>query len=238
MQRMQMSSLPAYRMNKFQMVTNTLLAIACTLSLTTTSFAEPQNLAQLTHEVMAYHDSGEYQKELTEAIIHARNYVMTRVKTNQKASRPEKLAIILDIDETSLSNYDKMAARHFVANKEQLHKEILAADAPAIQPMLSFYQEALAHGITVFFVTGRKESERQATAKNLKLAGYQQWAGIYLKPENYDKPSIIPFKSQTRAAIANRGYTIIATIGDQFSDLAGGYAEKGFKLPNPYYYLP
>ena len=31
------------------------------------------------------------------------------------------------------------------------------------------------------------------------------------------------------------GYTIIANLGDQESDLAGGYAEKTFKLPNPFY---
>ena len=38
--------------------------------------------------------------------------------------------------------------------------------------------------------------------------------------------------------IAERGYTIIFSMGDQDSDLAGGYAERTFKLPNPVYYLP
>jgi acid phosphatase len=28
---------------------------------------------------------------------------------------------------------------------------------------------------------------------------------------------------------------IIANMGDQASDLAGGHAEKTFKLPNPFY---
>ena len=27
-------------------------------------------------------------------------------------------------------------------------------------------------------------------------------------------------------------------VGDQFSDLQGGYADKALKLPNPTYYLP
>jgi hypothetical protein len=27
-------------------------------------------------------------------------------------------------------------------------------------------------------------------------------------------------------------------MGDQESDLSGGYAEKTFKLPNPVYFLP
>jgi len=35
-----------------------------------------------------------------------------------------------------------------------------------------------------------------------------------------------------------KGYTIIANIGDQYSDLVGGYAEGEFKLPDPMYYIP
>ena len=34
------------------------------------------------------------------------------------------------------------------------------------------------------------------------------------------------------------GFTIILSVGDQESDLKGGYAERTFKLPNPVYYLP
>jgi hypothetical protein len=30
-----------------------------------------------------------------------------------------------------------------------------------------------------------------------------------------------------------RGFTIVANIGDQASDLANGHAERAFKLPNP-----
>ena len=30
----------------------------------------------------------------------------------------------------------------------------------------------------------------------------------------------------------------LETIGDQWSDLLGGHAERAYKLPNPMYYLP
>jgi HAD superfamily, subfamily IIIB (Acid phosphatase) len=33
------------------------------------------------------------------------------------------------------------------------------------------------------------------------------------------------------------GYTIILSVGDQESDLKGGYAERVFKLPNPVCFL-
>ncbi len=46
-------------------------------------------------------------------------------------------------------------------------------------------------------------------------------------------------KARARAAVErNEGYRIIASIGDQWSDLEGGSAERVFKLPNPFYQIP
>ena len=215
--------------------------ILMTLSITLFSsalYSEPPNLGLLHKVVIDYHDSGLYQQEIANKIEQAQQFILKQVALNQKNKHPRQLALILDIDETSLSNYDKMVQRNFTGNKEQIHKEILAANDPVIQPTLALYKEAIIHGVKVFFVTGRKESEREATEKNLINAGYSNWSGLYMRPDNYALPSIIPFKSQTRAMISKQGYTIIAAIGDQYSDFRGGYTLKGFKLPNPYYYLP
>lgn len=217
-----------------QLVTQTLLSLVLAFSFLTPSYSEPENLGLLTQKIKKYHDSGRYQQELTQAIEEARGYIIEQAKAN----KDKKLALVLDIDETSLSNYDKMVTRNFVGTTQQIHDEILAGDAPVIEPMLSLYQEALKYGINVFFVTGRQESQRYATHKNLVAAGYTKWAGLYLRPNQYPNPSIIPFKAQSRKTISDKGYTIIASIGDQYSDIKGGYAQKGFKLPNPYYYLP
>lgn len=208
------------------------------LSLASTCCAEPNNLALLTHEVKTYHDSGVYEKELAQAILEAENYILQQAALNSKDKTAKKLAIVLDIDETSLSNYNYMVKRHFIANHKQLHKEMDAADAPAIRPTLSLYNKVRQQGVAVFFVTGRPQIELNATESNLLRAGYKDWSGLYLKPDNYKQGSIIPFKSQIRKSITEKGYTIIASIGDQYSDIKGGYAQKGFKLPNPYYYLP
>ena len=37
---------------------------------------------------------------------------------------------------------------------------------------------------------------------------------------------------------SSEGYTIVANIGDQPSDLDGGFAERTFLLPNPFYRIP
>lgn len=224
-------------MKKNQLVISTFFAITLSIFLSNTSVAEPANLALLKQEITVYHDSGDYQKELTKIIRKARNYTIERAKQNAQLAQPKKLAVVLDIDETSLSNYSHLVSHEFTTTHAQWRKYVRVANAPAIKPMLAFYKDAIKHNVAIFFVTGRKESERTATVRNLKQAGFHDWAALYLKPEDYNKPSVIPFKSQTRAVISKLGYTIIASIGDQESDLKGGYAEKTFKLPNPYYYI-
>lgn len=104
--------------------------------------------------------------------------------------------------------------------------------------MLALYNDLLQQKVAVFFVTGRSEKLKKPTENNLKKAGYKEWSGIFFKPDNYNDASIVPFKTQARTKISQEGYTIVASIGDQKSDLDGGYAEETFKLPNPYYYLP
>jgi hypothetical protein len=50
--------------------------------------------------------------------------------------------------------------------------------------------------------------------------------------------SAADFKSPQRAAIEAEGYTIVANIGDQPSDLAGGHSQQTFLLPDPFYRIP
>ena len=53
-----------------------------------------------------------------------------------------------------------------------------------------------------------------------------------------DNRSVIALQVGRARKIAEQGYTIIANVGDQASDLAGGYAERAYKLPNPFYFIP
>ncbi len=225
-------------MNKLKVTTHAFFAITCAFIIHSKSFAEPANHGLLMAEIKAYHDSGEYEKELCLAITRADRYIQHRAEANAQQAKPQKLAIVLDIDETSLSYYNYIVAHDFTYNKKVWEHELQTTDAPAIKPMLSLYHDAQQHDVAVFFVTGRTQSMQKATERNLKSAGYQNWAELYLKPNNYKQPSAIPYKAQARADITKKGYTIIASLGDQKSDLIGGYAEKTFKLPNPYYYIP
>ena len=51
-------------------------------------------------------------------------------------------------------------------------------------------------------------------------------------------PNVSIYKTSQRIAIEQVPKTIIANIGDQYSDLVGLHAERTFKLPNPFYFIP
>jgi acid phosphatase len=107
----------------------------------------------------------------------------------------------------------------------------------ALQPTVALVRRARELGVAVFFITGRPSELRAATERNLREQGYA-WDGVVLQPTGAHADRAASFKAPERQRIAERGYTIILNMGDQESDLEGGYAERTFKLPNPVYFLP
>jgi predicted secreted acid phosphatase len=199
-------------------------------------------------ELRKYQESGQYDRDLAAAVRPAEVWLA------QQAKRKGKLAIVLDIDETSLSNWPVINADDFgfiPAGPCDLSKSDLpqgpcgwlvwinqARDQP-IAPTLELYRQARKQGIAVFFVTGRPESLRNASERNLRAAGYDGWSALVMNPGNLPRlHSAADYKAPARKKIAGQGYTIVLNMGDQDSDLAGGCAERKVKLPNPFYYVP
>lgn len=225
-------------MKKISIIINGLFVIACVFSMHTRSFAEPANFGQLLTEIKEYHDTGLYSKEIEKTIHLAQQFLDKRVLQTTPKHTTQRLALVLDIDETSLSSYDLMLKRQFVATPEVLYNEFKSAEDTVIEPTLSLYNDAIRHGVAVFFITGRVESLRQATEINLHNAGYANWSGIYFRADDKADEPTATYKARMRSLIEQQGYTIVASIGDQTSDLVGGHAEQTFKLPNPYYFIP
>lgn len=225
-------------MKKNNVVLNTFFVIFCATWVQAKSFAEPANLTHYKATLQVYHDSGAYDRELQNVAENANRYLLKRVELNEHLEHPQKLAMVFDIDETVLTNYTRMQARDFSSTKQFVYNDFLAAEGKPIAPVHALYEQALAHHVAVFFITGRGQRFQVPTEKNLLATGYGHWTGLYFRHNNDRTPSNIPFKSQTRANIEQQGYTIVAAIGDQLSDLRGGHTEKEFKLPNPYYYVP
>jgi acid phosphatase len=219
------------------------LFISCSLlALCSTALyaTEPQNL-QITKDILVnYHDSGAYEEDIKAVTYKAQNYLSAVVAEQQKQNSKEKLAVVFDIDETVLSNYDYMQKLNFGGKATEIINLIEDGKSPAIPATLALYQQAKSENIHIFFITGRTDTAeiRKNTADNLHTVGFDKYDGLILKPVNYKEATVSTYKTAARKKITDQGYHIVLNIGDQMSDLNGGYADRTYKLPDPYYYIP
>ena len=198
------------------------------------------NLDILKNQVRQYHDCkctcGCYAHDLD--LQAGRAIAFLRKRAAQK--RPnEKLAMVLDIDETALSNYEELLQSGFNYTQRDWNVWLDTAKAPAIPGTLRLYKEAQRLGVSIFFITGRPESQREVTERNLSAQGYTNRQQLILRPASAAAQSTAAYKSSMRAQIVGEAYKIVLNVGDQWSDLKGTpEAEVSVKYPNPYYLIP
>jgi HAD superfamily, subfamily IIIB (Acid phosphatase) len=213
----------------------------------------PINIGLLARQLVVYRCT-DYMKDVANTVAGASDWV------RQRAPQVENPAVVLDIDETSLSNWDLIYHDQFAyvpAGACDLSSTIpcgwrdwfLSAQAVALQPTLEFFRLAKTLNnknggkVAIFFVTGRSDEPpmRTATEENLRKVGYDTWERLYMRPVPRSRDFVSVYKTEARKEI-EKHYTIIANLGDQFSDLIGDpdndHAEKCFKIPDPFYFIP
>ena len=205
--------------------------------------SQPPNVGDAKIRALSYHDSGAYARDLAIVAEQAARWITGR------AAEVQRPALVLDIDETALSNWEVIKLDDFGrpilgpcdpasggpcgwAAWDQLGRD------PAIEPTLRVFREARDLHVTIFFITGRPEDQRAATERNLRKVGFNGYAQLFMVPKGAHFASASDFKAPIRAEIEGRGYVIIANMGDQPSDLLGGHAERNYLLPDPFYRVP
>ncbi|MEU8529895.1 MULTISPECIES: HAD family acid phosphatase [Streptomyces] len=153
-----------------------------------------------------------WRHDVATVVDEARPYIEKR---SENAGR-EKQAIVLDIDNSSL---------------ETDFHPFWELPTPAIPEVRALVADAHERGVAVFFVTARPGIIYSLTDWNLKQAGYPV-DGLYVRslPDLFAEVST--YKTAKRAEIEAKGYTIIANIGNNTTDIVGGHAERAFKLPD------
>jgi hypothetical protein len=204
---------------------------------------QPANIGDLKTEATGYYESGAYLTDLQLATAPAVSWI------DEEAPRVQRPAVVFDIDETALSNWEAIKANDFGRVIDGPCVQLpqgpcgwqawdQTARSTVITPTLEVFNAARDRGAAVFFITGRPESQRAATERNLAATGYTGYTRLIMEPVGVQFASAADFKAPQRAAIEEQGYTIIANLGDQPSDLDGGFAERTYLLPNPFYRIP
>jgi acid phosphatase len=191
----------------------------------TKNVARPRNIGDLKAALRHYHDN-EYPNDLTEAASRAEAFLPAACGKNE--------AVVLDVDETVLSNWQILKTDDFGYSPQRWNAYVEEGNSPAIPGMPSFYNEAIARGCAVFFITMRPESERSVTEHNLGKY-YTKWQQLIMKPDGAANLSAAVFKSTQRGELVRKGWRILLNVSDQPSDLLGGFADHRVLLPNPFY---
>ncbi|MDH6214554.1 HAD family acid phosphatase [Streptomyces pseudovenezuelae] len=190
------------------------LAVTAVSASALVALAAPANAATTTTSTAAAAEDVGYatwQTDCQAVMDQALPYLKQRIA----AAKPgEKQAIVFDIDNTTLET-------DFGFSWPQ----------PANKPVLDVAEYAQEHGVSLFFVTARPGLIYLPTEYNLEHDGYEV-SGLYVRGLLDLFKEVAAYKTAQRVDIENKGYTIIANVGNSATDLSGGHAEKTYKLPD------
>lgn len=179
--------------------------------------------------VVTYYEQGEYDSDVEAVMDDAVSFLRS------SAGKTVKAAVVLDVDDTAISTYEYQKGMGFGHNGKLWHQWIEMRRGKVIKPVLDFCLEAERLKVAVFFISGRREAQRNATEDDLARLGFPKWQKLYMKPDAFKEKSVVGFKTQCRKDIQAQGYVIIANIGDQASDCEGEASGRTFILPNLIY---
>ena len=141
--------------------------------------------------------------ETRSAMYGSRSWINTAV-----ARGGTRLAVNLDIDNTSLATY--------------------YARRRPVPVVLRFAKFARKKGVAVFFNTGRRQGRLRPIIKALRKAGYPIDGVCGRRVDE----RLVVGKQRCRRKLTARGYSIVANVGNRSTDFDGGDYERAFKLPD------
>ncbi|HRZ41969.1 MAG TPA: 5'-nucleotidase, lipoprotein e(P4) family [Bacteroidales bacterium] len=137
-------------------------------------------------------------------------------QTVRKKGSAERLAVVMDLDETVLDNspYEAKCITDNIRYPAQWKEWCMLAKAEAIPGAVEFILQAQKLGVQVIYISNRKEEFREATKNNLQSLGI---------PVAKDEDLLLRIKENEkesrRKEIAAR-YEVILLIGDNLNDFS------------------
>ncbi len=210
------------KINFILLIITTLLFSACSSC--------PINLSTAKEEIINYYESGKFDKELNHTIDNA-------IDKFKDVHTSDSDAVIFDIDETALSNYEINKQLDFGYVPALWDKWIQDEKAHANGSVKNLYDFLVSKNFRIIFISGRKDYQFKATYKNLKDAGYTKFDTLIVRKPDENNLTALEYKSKKRVELTEKGYKIVGDVGDQYSDLDGPDHGIQVKIPNYMYII-
>lgn len=169
----------------------------------------------LVGSVLWTQSSGEARALAFQAYNFARILLDQDLRANRRRGR-KRPAVVVDVDETVLDNspYQAWIIKERKSYPEKWTAWINRSEAEAVPGAVDFLKYARQRGVRVFYVTNRKQEEKEGTRANLLKLGFPDVSDETLLVRTDDSS-----KEPRRLRIAEK-YRIVLLIGDNLNDFA------------------
>jgi 5'-nucleotidase (lipoprotein e(P4) family) len=223
-----------------------LFSFACTTTAPSTPNCVPGDT--LLNATLWMQRSAEYRANALQAYGMARRALDAALAAPSSSLPP---AIILDLDETALDNmgFESTVIRKGITYDQTMWNDWIAREAATGTPgAKEFLQYAVSRGVEPFYITNRRDAEKEHTHANLVKLGYpMRDDALIVRGESDPKD-----KTSRRARVAAT-HRVLLLLGDDLNDFidaasktpeerdriiadnAASWGTKWVILPNPVY---
>jgi 5'-nucleotidase (lipoprotein e(P4) family) len=165
--------------------------------------------------------SAEYRALAYQTFVLAR----LRLDENLRGKSRRRAAVIVDADETVLDNsrfQAELVLRGLPYNPQSWRAWCQRAEAGAVPGAVDFLTYAARRGVTVFYITNRRQAEKAGTIANLQKLGFPGVSEDTVMVREEGTPAS---KESRRQKVAAR-YRILLLIGDNLNDFSDDFSNK------------
>jgi 5'-nucleotidase (lipoprotein e(P4) family) len=153
-------------------------------------------------------------------------FVLARLRLDENLRRKNRRgAVIVDADETVLDNsrfQAELVLRGIPYDAQSWRAWCQRAEAGAVPGAVDFLNYAARRGVTVFYITNRRQAEKAGTIANLQKLGFPGVSEDTVMIREEGTPAS---KESRRQKVAAR-YRILLLVGDNLNDFSDDFSGK------------
>ena len=210
------------------LLVSVLLLPLVSISQAQTSAVAPQTGADNDYQTGAIlwtQSSAEYRALAYQAFSLAR-LRLDQVLMPRNSRRPAKPpAVIVDVDETVMDNsrfQAELVLRSAPYTSEAWRAWVDRAEAGAVPGAVEFLNYASRRGVSVFYITNRREAEKAGTITNLRKLGFPKVSEETVMVREQGTTS----SKESRRQMVELRYRIVLLVGDNLNDFNDTFAGK------------
>jgi hypothetical protein len=194
-------------------------------------------------QVEAYYTGQVIQRDRAGVALAAwrfvRDYTRERCGTAPEEVRACKAMVVFDVDETLLNSYTYSLSQdpQFTFDPATWTDYVDSCGYSAIPQARDLFNRLKKLGVRIALVSSGNRDTKAAMVSCLNARGFSGWDRYIMRGDKAPGLSGGEYKALAREGLKRDGFTIVASVGDQVSDMSFGHLKRGFLMPNTMYYL-